>query len=492
VPRPPLLLPPAARFALGALLLAVGAASPARGEAPWAEVVTAENAPARLVRGPDAVGGIGDVAFGNGTICGVVSDPSQAMDLSPGGGFLVDLGHCGAADDELSSLVSIVNVKRENVPRVESVRPEADAAEARVVTTAHWNGIQIRTTYALAEGDSALRIDTEVERVGPEGRFVLLGLLSVHPSGALRTFTLDSQRPELATGFDHPPSPGEEWTSVFRGLQRSDVQVMLADDGFGGGIAYGLQLESARLERGDGAPVALPIVALNGVPFTVLGVFSRPFWVGGGPRIGLLEIAQAPFMDLPAGATLRLRHRLDVGARPDVASVTDHLWSGGPLVSGRVDDPEARLHVSRDGHPVTYVRPADDGRFAFRLPDAGGYELRAVAPGEREVRLPVSVPVEGLALGTVALGGVGRLVLPRGHAMRLVFRGIDGTPDPHFRDDLLGLRYGGQAVHQGALSTTRPRCRSRPATTACWPPGASSGASKRRASTCAPASRTRS
>jgi len=426
----------------------------ARGErAPWAEVVTAENAPAALVGGPDAVGGIGDLAFGNGLICGVVSHPSQAMDVSPGGGFLVDLGHCGAGDDHLANLVTLVNVSRKNVPRVESIRAEADAGEARVVTTARWNGIEIRTAYAVAAGEHALRIDTEVVRVASEGRFVILGLLAVHPSGSLRTFTLDTELPELSSGFDHPPSPGEGWSQVFRGLERADVQVMIADDGFGGGASYGLQLESAVLERGDEAPLRVPVVALNGVPFTVLGVFTRPFWVGGGPRLGLLEIAQAPLMDLPSGATLRLRHRLHVGARPDVASVSDRLWPEGPLVSGRVDDPDARLHASRAGRPVTHVRPDADGGFAFRLPAAGGYELRAVAPGEREVHVPLQVPAEGLALGRLTLGGVGRVTLPRGHPMRLVFRGVEGTPDPRFRDDLLGLRYGAAPVGQGALSS---------------------------------------
>ena len=32
--------------------------------------------------------------------------------------------------------------------------------------------------------------------------------------------------------------------------------------------------------------------------------------------------------------------------------------------------------------------------------------------------------------------------LPRGGAMRLVFVGVDGTPDPRLGDDLLGRRFG--------------------------------------------------
>ena len=438
------LLPFCALFAL-ALPAAAG---------PWAGRLTPGNASSHLVGGPDAIGGLGDFALENGTLCAVVSNPSQAMDVSASGGFLVDLGHCGAGDDYLSNLVPLVNVSRANIPHVESLAADFDGREARIRTTARWEGIEIRTLYRLDTREpSVLRLDSEVERVASGGRFALLGLLSVHPSGTLRAFTFDTRLPERAAGFDHPSSPSEKWTSIFRGLERADVQVLVADDGFGGGIAYGLQLESAVLENPKGSRAELPMVALNGIPFTVLGVFSRPFWLGGGPRLGLLELAQAPFMDLPTGSKLILRHRLTVGDRPDVASVTDGFWPAGPLIRGRVDDPAARLHVTRGGRPTTFVRPDPDGHFAFRVPQAAGYELRVVAPGAREVRLPIDVAEGGLELGSLSLGGVGRVLLPRSHAMRLVFQGLDGTPDPHLRDDLLGLQYGGEAVRQGALSS---------------------------------------
>jgi hypothetical protein len=436
------------------VLLSLIAASPAAASGPWAGEITADEAPRRLVGGPDAIGGRGDHAFGNGHLCGVVSNPSRAMEVSPGGGFLVDLGHCGGDDDHLASLVPLVNVSRANVPRVESVASEYDEREARVRTTARWNGIEIHTVYALDTDDpEVLRIETEVERVAEGGRFALLGLLAVHPSGSLRAFTLDTRDLDASHGFEHPPSPGEQWRSILRGLDRADVQVLLADDGFGGGTAYGLQLVSAVRERDGEEPVELPRVALNGIPFTVLGVFAHPFWLGGGSRLGLLELGQGPFMNLPAGVRMRLRHRLRVGARPDVASVTDFLWPEGPTVRGQLDDPDARLHVTRDGRPITYVRPEADGRFAFRLPAAGPYGIRAVAPGRREVHLPIEVGEAGSDLGRVALGGVGRVLLPRGHAMRLVFRGLAGTPDPVLRDDLLGVHFGEARVRQGARSS---------------------------------------
>jgi len=424
------------------------------GGEPWAGRVTPENASLRLVGGPDAIGGIDDWAFGNGTICGVVSDPSRPLEVSPTGGFLVDLGRCGEGDDHLASLVPLVNVSRDNVPRVESVEAFHDADGARLVTTARWNGIELQSRYVVDRAEPrTLRIETEASRVASEGRLALLALLAVHPSGSLRTFTLDTRAPELSTGFDHPASPGEDWRSILDGLARADVQVMVADDGFGGGLAYGLELASAARIGADGSETPLPIVALSGVPFTVLGTFARPFWLGGGPRLGLLELAQGPLMDLDAGDRLVVHHRLWVGGRPDVASVTDGLWADGPRVEGWVDDPDARLHVTRGGFPATFVRPDAGGRFAFRVPEAGAYEVRAVAPGDREVYVPIAVPTEGRDLGTVALGGVGRVMLPRGEAMRLVFRGLGGTPDPHLRDDLLGLRFGGKPVRQAALSS---------------------------------------
>jgi len=443
--------PRRALLALAPLLVLAAEASAA---ALFAGRVTAANAARRLVGGPDAVGGIGDFALANGTLCALISDPAHAPSISDRGGFLTDLGHCGRDDDFLADLVWLVNASRKNVARVESVEARFDHREARVTTIARWKGIELRSAYVLdAATPDALRVETRVERVAPGGRFVLLGLLAVHPSASLRTFTLDSEFSELGHGFAHPPAPDEGIASVLAGLSRADGQILVADDGYGPGIAYGLQLASAWLEDGEGERAMLPSVGLNGAAFTVLGVFARPFWLGGGPRLGLLQLAQAPLMNLPRGTRLHLVHRIQVGERGDVASVTDRLWSDGPEVTGQVDDAAARLHVSRDGIPTTQVRPAADGRFAFRVPKAGRYEVRAVAPGASEVRLPIAVEAGGLALGRVALGGVARVVLPRGHAMRLVFRGLDGTPNPRFGDDLLGLRFGQDTPAGSALTS---------------------------------------
>jgi len=438
---------------LGAL--AATLAAPAGAGEPFAVQLDAENVLARRVGGPQAIGGIGDWALGNGTICAVLSDPAHGTDITATGGYLVDLGRCGRADDRMTSLLSLVNVERENVPVVESVRAERTGDEARLVTVARWEGLEIRTVYAAAAAEpDVLRIDSEVARVAPEGRFVVLGQLVVHPNATLRAFTVDTASPALSPGFEHGPEPGESLRSIASGLRRADVQVLVgagSDSGGDPGIAYALRLVSAHREHAGGGRAALPHVGLNGMSFSLLGVFSRGFWLGGGERLGLLELVQAPAMDLADGDRLRVAHRIHVGARGDVASALDAVWAEGPRVAGRVDDAAARLHVSREGAPVTQVRPEADGRFAFHVPGPGRYEIHATAPGHRTVHVPLVVEADGADVGTVSTGAPGRLALPRGHAMRLVFRGLDGTPDPRFGDDRLGLRFGDALARPSTL-----------------------------------------
>ena len=92
-------------------------------------------------------------------------------------------------------------------------------------------------------------------------------------------------------------------------------------------------LESARLEGSGPEPERLPSFSVNGEHFTVLGVFAAPFWIGDPDDPGLIELAQALLMDLEPGHTLVYERSLIVGARADVASVTDQLWPEAPAVS---------------------------------------------------------------------------------------------------------------------------------------------------------------
>jgi hypothetical protein len=240
---------------------------------------------------------------------------------------------------------------------------------------------------------------------------------------------------------------------MLRGIVAADAHVLVGGNLIEPGLSYGIALVRAELRRASGEVEPVATFSITGASFTMTGVFARPFWIGGGEGApGLLELAQLPFMDLAPGDTLVLERAIRVGARADVASVTDAWFDGSGTVSGRVDDASARLHVATpEGAPVSQVRPDAEGRFSLRLP-AGRYRLRAVAPGGREVRRDFAHSDAALALDPLVLGAPARVSLPRGRTLRLVFVGEAGTPDPHFDDDLLGFRVNGAEVHASTIS----------------------------------------
>jgi hypothetical protein len=127
-----------------------------------------------------------------------------------------------------------------------------------------------------------------------------------------------------------------------------------------------------------------------------------------------------------------------------VASTADPARDGLRRVRGEVDDPGARVHVDDSaGRPFTFIRPDESGEFSFAAPP-GRYRLRAVAQGGRSAEQSVEVApgAEGdVVAASLRLGPPTRVRLPQGSAMRLVFRGVDGTPDPRLRDPLRGLGF---------------------------------------------------
>jgi hypothetical protein len=433
------------RLLAGALLGLAPAAPPALAGAMGlhAERVSEASAIRLLPGGPDAIGGIGDWALGNGTLCAVISDSSHESILSAGGGFLVDLGHCGRDDDEFNILQPLLNASQEQVPVTREISAQVSGGEARIVAEAAFEGVVLTTTYALDLVDpEVLRIRSEVLRLASGPRLRLLGDVSIHGDASLRTFTISTAHPERTVGFAHPPVDHENLLEMMRAIVPGDLQVWVGDDALEPGIAYGLRLATAKRLRADGVSQDLPHFSINGVDFSLLGLLSRPCWLGGANGVGPLEAAQALFMDLAVGDALLYERELRVGSRADVASVTDQLWRDAPLVTGRIDDPSARLHVDReDGAPVTEVRPERDGSFAFRIP-RGAYRLRALAPGARALERGFRVGEAGIELDPLSLGVASRVRLPQGRAMRLVLLGSEATPSPGLGDDLLGFRVG--------------------------------------------------
>jgi len=419
-------------------------------QAPAAELVAQRMLRANTARlqvgGPDSIAGVGDWALRNGTLCAAVADLDHGTVLSPRGGVLVDLGHCGRADDHFVLLQPLFNFSRGNVPPASEIRAEVSHDEARIVTSGALRGIHFETTYSLDREDpERLRVVSTLERSGPGFRLSVFGDVLIHGTGSLLAFTAHTREPELSIGYQHPPVDPNNALTMARAIRAADLQVAVA--GAEPGIAYGAWRAPSWIERSDGSRHELPSLAINGKDFTILGVFANPFRVGGG-RIGLLELAQLPLMDLAKGERLVFERWILVGERADVASVTDRVWADAPRIHGRVDDASARIAVFReDGTPATEVQPDARGRFSVRLP-AGRYEMTARSPDGRSQTRALSVGAErDQELGVIALGAPAMLVLPAVAPARLVFRGVDGTPDPLLESDGIDLRFGDVPVY---------------------------------------------
>jgi len=442
---------------LGALLLLAFATRADARPALYAEQVTAASADRLLVGGPDSIGGIDDWALGNGTLCAVVSDPTHETVLSPRGGVLVDLAHCGRDDDQWNVLQPLMNASRTAVPVVGRIEAHVDAGEARIETWGERDGIELATAYILdTRTPDVLRVRTRARRIGDGPWMRVLADVVLHGNGSLVPFTASAREPgsrRRAPGFDHPPVDPDSPLEMAAAIEASDLQIWVGGDRIEPGVAYGLHMLSARRIAASGEAVDLPVVSISGESFSLLGVLTRPFWLGGGDRISWLELAQAVLFDLAPGETIEIERELRVGRRADVASVTDALWPDAARVEGRVDDPAARLRVVAEaGGVLTEVRPEADGRFAFRAPP-GHHHLRWRAPGDRHGEVEVDVPAAGtLALAPIATGAAARVALPRGQAMRLVWEGDHGKPEPLLRADLLDFRLGERRISAHASS----------------------------------------
>jgi hypothetical protein len=293
---------------------------------------------------------------------------------------------------------------------------------------------------------------TELTRAEGGDRTFAFGEVIFHAVGQLRPFALLRSDLAQSVGFAHPSGDPSSPLTMLRGIVAADAHVLVGGEGIEPGLAYGIELRRAELHRAGGEVEPVATFSITGESFTMTGVFAHPFWIGGGGGApGLLELAQLPLMDLSAGETLVLERVIRVGARADVASLTDAWFAGGSAVSGRVDDPNARLHVATaEGAPVTELRPDADGAFSLRLPP-GAYQLRALAPAGREQVREFAVGSTALTLDPIAVGEAAHVTLPRGRTLRLVFVGEAGTPDPRFGDDLLGFRVNGEEIPGGSI-----------------------------------------
>ncbi|HEB91644.1 MAG TPA: hypothetical protein ENI85_18860, partial [Deltaproteobacteria bacterium] len=109
--------------------------------------ITEGNFETRRVGGPDSDGGIGDWFLGNGTLCAIVSSPDHESALTPQGGVLIDLGHCGAQNDQWTVLQPLMNLNQHEVIPVKEISARVERDRASIRTRAVHQGIEFLTTY---------------------------------------------------------------------------------------------------------------------------------------------------------------------------------------------------------------------------------------------------------------------------------------------------------------------------------------------------------
>lgn len=454
-PRPSASSPPSAAVATHPARTA-----PESGPGLVATRIDAARFPTHHVGGPDADAGIDDWFLSNGTLCAAVSDPAHESALSPRGGVLIDLGHCGADDDQWAVLQPMLNLSQSHVVPISEITAGRDEARAWLRTRAEFVGVEIETTYALGlDEPEVLTVSTRARRRAPGDRLFSIGRILLHPSSQTPVFSLLRSAPERSVGFVYPESDRRSVSSLLGALINADVTILVGGDALPP-ISYGVERRAIRLRQGATSS-ELASFSVSGAHFTFVNAFTRPLWLGAPDEpIGWLQLLQLPFMDLPVDGpadppsdpkeqsagegVIESELRIHVGDRADVASITDRLWPEAPLVSGRVDDPDARIHVDlRSGAPFTERRPDPDGRFRLRLPP-GAYRARVVAPGERSrlVDFEVAPEPRRQTLDPIVLDAPAWVRLPEGFVGRLVFLDLERGGPAVFGSDLLGLRIG--------------------------------------------------
>ena len=427
---------------LAAVLANLASASVAEAEF-FAGRLTEANVAERTLGGMDAIGGIGDWAISNGTLCAVVSDPAHQSNINVLGGALIDLGHCGRDDDQFLLYQELINQSLAEPVPVTTIESEIGEASAALVARGGRPDLEVETRYVVdAQHPTRLGLTTRMTRVAEGPRLMGFSGAFANVRG-LAPFGVKLDGAAESSGFEHVTWMGRGLDGVQEAARPLDLVVALGSVDVGPGIAYGQRILGAWREGADGSREDLPTYVLADAGAAGIALFSGDFWIGGDTGLGTLELLQTLLMDLDVGESLVLDQAFWIGDRADVASITDQLHPDAALVSGTVTGGTATVHVDRvDGGPFSERRVEADGRFALRLP-AGRYALRAQGEAGRQVTREIEVGHADLDAGTLALDPAARVVLPAGRAMRLVFVGRDGTADPDFGDDLRGARYRG-------------------------------------------------
>lgn len=400
--------------------------------------ITADNAAQFVRSGPDAAGGIGDWALSNGSVCAIVSDISHESELSVRGGVLIDLGYCGRADDHYVGAQDLIDSSRETPVNIDRIDAKVGPTAAVIRTFGGQGGVVVETSYRVdADAPNTLFIQkrlTQIEDLPSVGLYasVFFNFYSLTP------FVASTREPSRSNGFVQENFVSRGPTEIATFARTADLIIALSPTDAEAPIAYGWHMRSVTRWSPGEAPVALPFYALADFSALSFLALSEPFLFSDGRDIGLTELLEVPFTDLAPGDEIIFDEALMLSPRAEVSGITDQIYGDAALVSGQVSEAFAVVHVDlADGTPFTQAQADDQGRFSFRLPE-GDYALRVVAAGGRQVRSTFSVANANVELDPIDLDTPSRVLLPQGAPMRLVFKGVEGTPDPEFGDSLLG------------------------------------------------------
>lgn len=468
----------AAAFALAAV---VGlAADPSPAQDLQATPLTPANVDALQLGGPDAIGGLGDYYLANDVVEAVVDHPSRRHGMLNHGGTLVDLGLRDRRDeDQLARIMPLVNLSQRVFVDYDAIRAEVDpkGAFARVVVTSDGLStlprggglaraldvlvpdedalarVRVETVYEVRPGEPFVRLRTRFENRGdtPAPLFAY-GDLWMRGGRSMRAFLGNAGAPELARGFRHVSFSRKAVLASIDALAPFSHVVMAGLPAYPP-IAYALYSPTRARE-------GLSFFGVSGEHVNLCGSFlADPGW----RELSALRLVEALRAELAPGASWEIERRVLVTGHADVASATDRILPSlaGELrsgVAGSVSPADVRTVIHVDdahGHPVTQLA-SRDGRYRARLP-AGTYRLTFRAEHRAPQVLQVGVREGELSrVPEVRWPGLGAVRFDRpegpfadGGSGRIVFRGLDGTPDPVFDPELLGFAIDGRPMPSG-------------------------------------------
>ncbi len=410
--------------------------------------------------GMDAVGGIGDWLLSDGEICAVVSGANHASFLSGDGGALVDLWHCNAANDQWSVSHSQLNLQKDQIPPADSISSKTNDLSAWVETSGRRDGILTTVRYQLSTSHPGkLLIETTLSRFEEGPTLGMFGAIVLHPNASLRPFSVDSQNLERSRGFRLDEIDTTKPSSILSSLNTTDTQVLIGSRHIKPGISYGVRtLEALHIDT-EGA--ARPVVhfLLGGRDFSLFGAFTQPFPRFWSRTPGLVSFALGQIRDLDIADTFVYRQSISLHRKSDAAAVTNALYTGA-TVKGTLDTDMAGLTVSDShGRSLTFVRPAANGDFSFRLPrGVESFSMDVETPwGNTHITHhvdPASVSAQRhsttVDLGAISLGSPGEVRLPRDRAMSLMF--LQGNQAALLNSELSTLTIGESRALGGSAS----------------------------------------